>query len=375
MQFRCVCICKGKGGIFSEIFMSKPTVDIVLESDEAAEQSVAPVPDPAAQARVNAPVSPWVHFFAGGLAGMAGATLTSPLDVVKTRLQSSTFHNLHAKRAIGNSNVLARGARHVSDTFGIVANVYRTEGGRALFRGLGPNLAGAVPARAVNFFTYGLAKDHLAPLLDDPDRIKPQTHLMSGVVAGFLTSTATNPIWVVKTRLQLDKAKTNEARLYKNSIDCFQKIWRREGVRALYRGLSASFLGSSESSMQWVLYEQMRRFIKTRQDERLRRGHGHTAYEKFMDWFATSGAAGAAKFMASLITYPHEVVRTRLRQGPSEGGRPKYTGLVQCFRRVIAEEGISALYGGLTPHLLRTVPNSIIMFGTWDLIVRLVAST
>lgn len=355
------------------------SVDSVLESDEnAAEHPVeGSVPSRASLARQKAPVSPWVHFFAGGIAGMVGAVVTSPLDVVKTRLQSDLHKTLSHSGQQQSRFMLVRGVHHVSDTFSIIANVYRTEGGRALFRGLGPNLAGVVPARAVNFFTYGIAKDLIAPQFDDLEQIKPQTHLLSGVAAGFVTSTVTNPIWLVKTRLQLDKIHSEASgpgtRLYKNSFDCTKQILQKEGFFALYKGLTASFLGSSESSMQWVLYEQMRTFIRRRQERRVSRGVEITPYDKFMDWFATSGAAGAAKFIASLITYPHEVVRTRLRQAPQENGKPKYTGLIQCFRRVFAEEGMASLYGGLTPHLLRTVPNSIIMFGTWDLIVRLVA--
>jgi solute carrier family 25 protein 33/36 len=44
-------------------------------------------------------------------------------------------------------------------------------------------------------------------------------------------------------------------------------------------------------------------------------------------------------------------------------GRPKYTGLAQCFKLVFKEEGMLGLYGGMTPHLLRTVPSAAIMFG------------
>lgn len=53
-----------------------------------------------------------------------------------------------------------------------------------------------------------------------------------------------------------------------------------------------------------------------------------------------------------------------------EGGKPKYTGLVQCFKLVWKQEGVIGLYGGLTPHLMRTVPSAAIMFGMYEVILR-----
>jgi solute carrier family 25 protein 33/36 len=52
-------------------------------------------------------------------------------------------------------------------------------------------------------------------------------------------------------------------------------------------------------------------------------------------------------------------------------GRPKYTGLAQCFKLVFKEEGMLGLYGGMTPHLLRTVPSAAIMFGMYVGILRI----
>lgn len=66
-----------------------------------------------------------------------------------------------------------------------------------------------------------------------------------------------------------------------------------------------------------------------------------------------------------------QVARTRLRQAPLADGRLKYTGLMQCFKLVWKEEGMIGLYGGLTPHLLRTVPSAAIMFGMYEVILRL----
>lgn len=62
------------------------------------------------------------------------------------------------------------------------------------------------------------------------------------IVVGIVTSTATNPIWVIKTRLQLQGA--NGLRKYSGSVDCLLKIIRQEGVGGLYKGMSASYLGT-----------------------------------------------------------------------------------------------------------------------------------
>lgn len=302
-------------------------------------------------------VKPWVHFVAGGLGGMCGAVFTCPFDVVKTRLQSSVYQEMY------RGNVKSSGMlHHFKETCVILGDVYKVEGARALFKGLGPSLVGVIPARSINFFTYGYSKDIFKREFFNGEE-SSVLHLMAGITAGIVTSTATNPIWLIKTRLQLDKANVKE---YSGSIDCIRKTVAREGFLSLYKGLSASYLGSIESTIQWILYEQLKLVIKKRADNKQREGTERTATDSAMDWLARSGGAGLAKLVASLITYPHEVVRTRLRQAPSDG-KVKYTGLIQCFRTIIREEGLVSMYGGLTPHLMRTVPNSMIMFGTWEL--------
>lgn len=321
-------------------------------------------------------VKPWVHFVAGGLGGMCGAIFTCPFDVVKTRLQSSVYKDLYQnlskntnKNLINNNkNAISTASRHFKETCMILHSVYKTEGTKALFKGLGPSLVGVIPARSINFFTYGYSKDLLKNLEYFNGQETSFLHLLSGLSAGIVTSTATNPIWLIKTRLQLDRATKKE---YKSSFDCIVKIFRKEGFFAFYRGLSASYLGSAESTLQWILYEQMKKAIKLRSETLEREGNIRTNLDNAFDWFARSGAAGFAKLIASLITYPHEVVRTRLRQAPSGNNNPKYTGLIQCFKLIIKEEGFVSMYGGLTPHLMRTVPNSMIMFGSWELFTLL----
>ncbi|EMG50809.1 Mitochondrial carrier protein RIM2 [Candida maltosa Xu316] len=360
----------------SSTFRSAEDIDFELKPN-APTKLTSQVPAPVKETGTK----PWVHFVAGGIGGMVGSIVTCPLDVVKTRLQSDVYHTMYNK-VPKSQNPIIQIFQHLKETGSVIRGMYVSEGTSSLFKGLGPNLVGVIPARSINFFTYGATKEFLVQnfsSVKNPDDLKnghgeeTWMHLVSGINAGFVTSTATNPIWLIKTRLQLDKSQGGKT--YKNSWDCLTQVVKKEGFKSLYRGLSASYLGGIESTIQWVLYEQMRMFI----NKRSLQIHGadpskKTTKDHVLEWSARSGAAGLAKFMASLITYPHEVVRTRLRQAPLEStGKPKYTGLIQCFKLVFKEEGFASMYGGLTPHLLRTVPNSIIMFGTWELVVRLLS--
>lgn len=86
----------------------------------------------------------------------------------------------------------------------------------------------------------------------------------------------------------------------------------------------------------------------------------------FLELFA---CASSAKLAATLATYPHEVLRTRLRQTPGPDGVVKYTGIVQATRLIWAQEGYRAFYGGMTAHVMRVVPNAALLFLSYESIV------
>ena len=305
---------------------------------------------------------------------MTSATLTSPLDVLKTRLQSDFYQAqiLENRQARGVPSLktlsIPRSAvLHFHETFQILFSVHKVEGWRALFKGLGPNLVGVVPARAINFYAYGNSKRIISEEFNNGQEAS-WVHLCAAVIAGVMTGTATNPIWLVKTRLQLDKSRAERTgglanRQYQNSFDCIKQTLRGEGIRGLYRGLSASYLGVTESTLQWVLYEKMKAHLSQRKARIVSSNRAPTYWDQTVDWTGKVGAAGTAKFFAALVTYPHEVIRTRLRQAPQSNGSIKYHGIVHCFKTIVREEGVTALYGGLTPHMLRVVPSAAIMFG------------
>lgn len=249
---------------------------------------------------------------------MTAATLTAPLDVLKTRLQSDFYQaQIKAARheaqahAIKRLSPLRAAVYHLTDTLQILASVHRLEGARALFKGLGPNLIGVVPARSISFYVYGNGKRLIAQYLNRGDEA-PWVHMLAGVAAGVATSTATNPIWMVKTRLQLDKNVAERSggsarRRYRNSWDCVRQVVRDEGVRGLYKGMSASYLGVVESTMHWMLYEQMKAALARREARVQLSRREKNWLDRTLDWTGKVGAAGSSKLIAAVLAYPHEV--------------------------------------------------------------------
>ena len=108
----------------------------------------------------------WARFIAGGmfkplvpsesrqvfsLGGMIAVLFTSPLDVVGTRLQPEFYRSQRGANQPESFLSPLSSLRHVRETFQILFSIQQVEGWRSLFKGLGPNLVGVVPAGAIKF--------------------------------------------------------------------------------------------------------------------------------------------------------------------------------------------------------------------------------
>ncbi|KCV72183.1 hypothetical protein H696_01585 [Fonticula alba] len=329
------------------------------------------------------------NVIAGGMAGLAGAVATCPLEVVKTRLQSSSrmqagsgmvgassVQTARAAAAAGTGaipgamygNVVARTGnllrQQFSEAIHALVTIQRTEGTAALWRGLGPSLIGVIPARSIYFASYDAFKLYYGSLSHARGGLGTDSswvHMLAAASAGATVATTTSPIWLVKTRMQLQGA--GGKRVYKNSLDCAIRVVREEGGRALFRGLAISYVGVVESTIQFVIYEALK---KRSNDKR-----SGQEVPQWMSYLLSFGNAASAKLVASIITYPHEVIRTRLREPPlAPGLPPPYPNIRTTISLMLKQEGIISMYGGLGAHLLRVVPNAAIMFSTYELTRR-----
>lgn len=283
-----------------------------------------------------------VSSLGGGLGAMVGAIITSPLEVVKTRLQAQN----------NKSSLIESNSRFGFNTFNALRNMVQTEGFLGLYRGLFAHCLGVIPARTVHFLVYSTCKGYLTKRWDDHPYYVP---MFSSSFAAASVVTITSPIWLVKTRLQLQANQASET-LYNGMWDCAKKTFHREGVKGFYKGLGASYLGVFETMIQFTLYENLKRLIKKKMNRDLNSS-------EFLI------ISSFSKLIASALTYPHEVIRTRLRE--QKNTRPlKYPGPIAGMLVLAREEGRKGLYGGMGAHLLRVVPNAAILFYVYEMTER-----
>lgn len=179
----------------------------------------------------------------------------------------------------------------------------------------------------------------------------------------------------------LAQTQSREEVRYKHTIDAALTIYRTEGLPAFYRGLLPSLLGITHVAVQFPLYEQLK--IWARKYSCLYQ----CIQTSFLIAVAEDGreeplpsrvillCSAVAKMTASIATYPHEVVRTRLQTQrrpladdfSSDGMIKKYPrgGIIYTTKKMIRKEGWTGLYKGLSVNLIRTVPNSAVTMLTY----------
>ncbi|XP_065854784.1 uncharacterized protein [Euphorbia lathyris] len=158
-----------------------------------------------------------VHFVGGGLAGITAASVTYPLDLVRTRLAAQ------------------RNTIYYSGIWNAFQTICREEGFLGMYRGLGATLLGVGPSIAISFSVYESLRSSWKSRRPEDSTIA--VSLACGSLSGIASSTATFPLDLVRRRMQVEGAG-GRARVYTTGLfGTFGQIVRNEGLRGLYRGI------------------------------------------------------------------------------------------------------------------------------------------
>ena len=179
---------------------------------------------------------------------------------------------------------------------------------------------------------------------------------------------------------------------YRSMRHAFSRIMVEEGPLSFFSGLSASILGLSHIMIQFPLYEYIKRELAVRQHAQLSTsevaamGHSKSSFSGSGGGLrrertgsrqgeASSSslppppmshviaASAISKFVASTITYPHEVIRARLQF--DQGGK-LYSGLIDATRKTLRTDGLGGLWLGFRLNIVRTIPQCVVTFTLYE---------
>jgi solute carrier family 25 (mitochondrial folate transporter), member 32 len=311
----------------------------------------------------------WSSLFAGIGSGTLSSIVCAPLDVMRTRMQVWGDVATHTEGTLATKGKLQK-----AGIWKLFQTIRQQEGIRGYFRGLGATLATVPMFWGLYFPLYEDMKrtlahyssnDHFTPILQYTSLI----HGLSAISAGAIADIVCNPMFVVRTRLQTEALHGNH---HTTILQTVAALYREGGVLIFWRGLTASMMGLSHVGVQFPVYEWLKKEARIMRNPQISShpppvAAGLQQQQQYRDAPLDLLVASAlSKMTASLLTYPHEVIRSRMM----DSRLASEATLGMTCRRIWAHEGWSGFYSGLHVSLLRVVPNCCVTFLTYELLLQ-----
>lgn len=282
-----------------------------------------------------------VDFCAGGVSGAIAKTATAPIERVKLIIQTQDANPLiksgQVQRYTGIGNCFTR--------------VYKEQGFKAFWRGNFTNVIRYFPTQAFNFAFKDTIKTLFPKYNSKTDfGMFFLVNMASGGLAGAGSLCIVYPLDYARTRLASDVG--SGARSFNGLADCLVKTARGpSGFLGLYNGFGVSVAGIIPyRGVYFGLYDSLAGINPFRKDTGIIGLASKFAIAQF-----TAISAGYA-------SYPFDTIRRRLQM---QSEKPKsewlYQGTVDCFWKILKEEGASAMFKGAGANALRTVGSALVL--------------
>ncbi|KLO09929.1 mitochondrial carrier [Schizopora paradoxa] len=270
-----------------------------------------------------------------------------PLDLLKVKFQVST-----SKPQGGIGKQIWYSLR----------DIHASEGWRGLYRGVGANIAGNASSWGLYFLFYNMLKKRMSPTGDPNYKFSSATTLLYAAEASAACAIITNPIWVVKVRMFTTRNDAPGA--YRSLWHGLSSIYRTEGLAGLYRGTSLALFGVSNGAIQFMGYEQLKWLCFEQKRKRYKReGKSWTNEADKLSNTTYTVISGVSKLGALAVTYPYQVVRSRIQNNAT---RHLYPTIPACIARTFREEGVRGFYRGLGTNLVRVLPGTCVTFVVYE---------
>ncbi|KAJ9475447.1 Mitochondrial FAD carrier protein FLX1 [Pseudozyma hubeiensis] len=280
----------------------------------------------------------------------------------------------------------ALGGRIGNDMVGALNDIVKADGWKGLYRGLSPNVAGNSASWGLYFLWYTMIKERMSANAShdaasgEPKKLSAGQHLLAASESGAITALMTNPIWVVKTRMfttphsaaptatATSSAATTRAppEVYRGLWHGLVSIYRTEGVRGLYKGAGLALFGVSNGAIQFMAYEELKKWRTSVAARKLESNTPSAPIDTSMIQLSNAEyivMSGVSKVAAILLTYPYQVVRSRIQNHATSH---IYPDIGTCIRLTYTQEGLRAFYKGLVPNLVRILPGTCVTFVVYE---------
>ncbi|CAB66434.1 Manganese ion transporter [Schizosaccharomyces pombe] len=313
------------------------------------------------EADLSVNAEPDVKPIAKMLSACVGSVITTltvtPLDVVKTRLQSESISQYSSTQPISSAKILGKGRPAPKPLGGPVSGLYqiaRHEGVRSLWRGLVPSLTMLLPANTVQFLGY----EQLLPLYSDWGF--PAAAAIAGASARTISATIVSPIELFRTRVQAvgGHYPPGHAREIANEVfDGLKLMIHQKGILNLWSGVSVTLWRDVPfSAFYWWSYERIRLFLL-----------GHPSLQAFSssqstkDLYINFVSGGISGTLATLLTQPFDVSKTAKQVHGHTLTRGQF--MLTLWKR----GGPKALWKGTLPRCVKVAPSCAIMISSYHL--------
>ncbi|KAI0653564.1 mitochondrial carrier [Cubamyces menziesii] len=293
-------------------------------------------------------ISAALDFFAGTVAGMAAMVVGYPFDTVKVRFQNPQIASKY------------RSTLHAFFT------IIREERIRGLYRGIAAPLAGAPPLNGLVFSTY---RSLMRAQLDDENATPTLTQIhLAGAGSGVISSLITTPAELVKIHQQ-SLIRSSGSTIPLRDRDVILHIWRHHGIRGFYRGITATALRDVGYGAYFAAYEATLRYWPRASREGDHVGSDSALASHSLAALLTAG--GMAGIAGWVVTFPFDVVKTRIQStaaaAPNNPYQTTWSTIVASYRA----EGLGVFFRGLAPTLIRAIPVNMVTFTTFEAVVHI----
>ncbi|KAK5060046.1 hypothetical protein LTR84_009930 [Exophiala bonariae] len=275
-------------------------------------------------------------FIAGGIAACGAVTATHPFETVKIRLQLQG--ELQAKDIA---------VKKYTGVFQGVGVIVKNEGVRGIYRGLGCAYVYQILLNGCRLGFYEPLRAACTKVVFKDSNVQSLgVNIFSGAASGILGAMAGSPFFLIKTRLQSYSPflPVGTQHKYRNALDGCKQIYGSEGVKGLYRGITASMVrtGAGSSVQLPTYFFAKRRLVR------------HAGMEEGLPLHLLSSAASG--FVVCCVMHPPDTVMARMY---NQHGN-LYSGIFDCLWKTISTEGFFSVYKGFTAHLARILPHTIL---------------